>query len=429
MEVDFPETLEVEVTNRCNFKCLMCIRNIWNVEPLDLDLSLYRKMADYFPNLRKLVLYGFGEPFVNPSFIEMLRIARSRLPEEGEVSINTNGSLLMPRIADKVVKEVGVDSIFFSIDTVDEAKLVDIRRGAKLGVIFRNLKYVAKLKGEAKRDLRLGVEAVVMRDNLSDLPELVRGLAEEGVDRILFSHVVPYMEGVLSQSLYVTLSKPSLEIIEPSLKYGWRLIRDSAQGVLSEVYIGNERFWATDLIKDFWRKAEGKGYWINLPLLFTLKETVKSIRQVEACFERCLKVAREYQVDLDLPSVYPDAKKRSCPYVDANAAFVRSDGKVVPCSEFAYSHPLYVNAHVKEVREVIFGDLKEENLESIWNKSVYADFRRVRRGLSENVPWCGDCPYSALGCFFTKTSELDCYSNSPGCNECLYSVGLARCNL
>jgi len=429
MEVDFPETLEVEVTNRCNFKCFMCIRNVWNVEPLDLDLGLYRKLAECFPNLRKLVLYGFGEPFINPSFIEMLRIARSRLPEEGEVSINTNGSLLTPRIADKVVKDVGVDSIFFSIDTMDEAMLADIRRGADLGVIVRNLKYVAKLKGEARRNLSLGVEAVVMKDNLRGLPEFVRVLAEEGVDKILFSHVVPYMEEVLNQSLYVTLSKPSLEIIEPSLKYGWRLIRDSAQGVLSEVYAGNRRSGATDLVKDFWRRAERKGYWINLPLLFTLKKVVKSIREVEECFERCLKVAREYQVDLDLPSVYPDAKRRSCPYVDVNAAFVRSDGKVVPCSEFAYRHPLYVNAHVKDVHEVVFGDLRKESIESIWNKDVYVNFRRIRRGLSENVPWCGDCPYSALGCFFTKTSELDCYSNSPGCNECLYSVGLARCNL
>ncbi|MCD6530078.1 radical SAM protein [Candidatus Bathyarchaeota archaeon] len=429
MDADFPEVLQVEVTNRCNFNCQICIRNVWKIKALDLPLSLYRKVAEDFHRIRRLVLYGFGEPLVNPGFLEMLRIARSRLPEDGEVSISTNGSLLTPRTADKMVKEIGIDSVFFSIDAVEEAKLSSLRRGADFKAILRNLRYLTKLRDEAKRSLKIGVETVVMKDNLSDLPDLVRFLAEEDVDSILLSHVVPYTESVLRKTLYTTLSKHSLEIIEFSMKYGWRLLRDAAQGTLSQAYVGRGNSYASDVVRSLWRRAERKGYWINLPLLFLSEEAIRSAVQVERCFEKCLKVAREYQVDLNLPSVYPDAKRRSCPYVDSNATVVRSDGKVVPCLEFAYRHPMYVNAHVKDVYEVVFGDLMRESLESIWNKKVYADFRQVRRSLSENIPWCGDCPYSALGCFFTKTSELDCYSNSPGCNECLYSVGLARCNL
>lgn len=71
------------------------------------------------------------------------------------------------------------------------------------------------------------------------------------------------------------------------------------------------------------------------------------------------------------------------------------------------------------------GDLKKEKFEEILNKEAYVNFREVRQRVAENIPWCGDCPYSTLGCFFTKTSTLDCYINEPACNECLYSVNLA----
>ncbi|MEM3618297.1 MAG: radical SAM protein, partial [Candidatus Bathyarchaeia archaeon] len=67
--------------------------------------------------------------------------------------------------------------------------------------------------------------------------------------------------------------------------------------------------------------------------------------------------------------------------------------------------------------------------EEIWRREAYINFREVRRDMAKNVPWCGDCSYSALGCFYTRTNDVDCYANAPTCNECLYSVNLAQCNI
>jgi len=106
MSDDFPEALQIEVTNRCNFNCQICIRRVWNAKPLDMDVALYRKIAEAcFPFLKRLVLYGFGEPFIHPQILEMLRIARKRLLKDGEILISTNGSLLTPEIAEKITKK------------------------------------------------------------------------------------------------------------------------------------------------------------------------------------------------------------------------------------------------------------------------------------------------------------------------------------
>jgi len=429
MDVDFPEALQIEVTNKCNFNCRMCIRRVWNAKPSDLNLDLYKKIAESsFPLLERLILYGLGEPFIHPGFLEMLRIARRYLSKKSEIIINTNGSLLAPHIAEKVLK-IGIDSLSFSIDTMDAAKLGRIRDGSKPSVIMKNFHHVAEMKRNAERELRLGVEAVIMKDNFKDLPNLVENLAQKELDYILVSHVVPYTEEIFRNSIYITLSKPSFEIIKPSLKYGWNLIRDAAQALFGRMYGIDIGLKAAEIVKGFWEEAGENGYWINLPLLFDSKDKIDMIDQVEEAINRSRKIAREYQVDLKIPSLYPDAKKRRCPYIDKNTMVVRSNGIAVPCLEFAYSHPMYVNTHLKKIHAVSFGDLEKETVRDIWNKETYIKFREIRRNLAENIPWCGDCPYSTLGCFYTKTNDLDCYANEPGCSECIYSVNLAQCNI
>ena len=110
-ESESPSILQVEVTNKCNLNCVMCIRNVWNTKLRDLDLSLYKKIAkESFKNLDKLDLYGIGEPLQNPNFLEMVKIARELLPRDSKIFFSTNGTYLTPKISSKLVKEIGVNS-------------------------------------------------------------------------------------------------------------------------------------------------------------------------------------------------------------------------------------------------------------------------------------------------------------------------------
>ncbi|MBS7654497.1 radical SAM protein [Candidatus Bathyarchaeota archaeon] len=430
MDADYPEALQIEVTNRCNFNCQMCIRRVWDAKMGDLNLDLYRRVAKTtFPHLRRLILYGLGEPFANPNFIEMLKIAREELPGDSEILISTNGSLLDPRLTEKILR-IGVDNISFSIDTTDVTKLKYIREGSEPTVILRNFKHASKMKKNLNGTLRLGAEAVVMIDNFMDLPNLVKELSQEEVDYILISHIMPYTEEMFRKSVYIPLSRIPFEIVKSSLKYDWNLIRESIRESFGRIYGLEIEPKASRMISEFWNEAEKNGYWINLPLLFYLRDKIIEISEdVERIFEICRKIAHEYGVEIKTPNLYPDAKERRCPYVDKNTAFIRSDGTVAPCLEFAYSHPAYVNMHAKNVHAVTFGNLKEENVEKIWGEKAYVSFRETRRKISEKIPWCGDCLYSSLGCYFTRTNSSDCYANEPGCNECFYSVDLVQCNI
>ncbi|MEM2281476.1 MAG: radical SAM protein, partial [Candidatus Bathyarchaeia archaeon] len=381
---EFPEALQIEVTNKCNFNCQMCIRRVWNAKPLDMDMALYRKIAKTcFTKLKRLVLYGFGEPFIHPQILEMLRIARESLPKDGEIIISTNGSLITTKISDKIVKDAFAGSIFFSVDTVNQAKLSRLREGSDFSLIANNIEKIAKSRNRAAGDFRLGLETVLMNDNFLDLPELVRFAAEKDIDYIIASHVVPHTEEIYAKVMYLTLSKPTVEILRPSLKYGWRLIRESTLELFGRAYGVKMETASTQLIQNFWNEAEKEGYWINLPLFLGSVEKLKALKSLEEVFHESRKIAYMYQIDLRLPNLYPDAKERRCPYIEKKTLTVRSDGAVSPCQEFMYTHSVYVNAHRKNVREVIFGDLAKESVEEVWRQDAYVNFREVRLDMAK----------------------------------------------
>jgi len=406
----------------------MCIRRTWRARLTDMGMGLYRKISKSFGGLKKVNLYGLGEPLVNPNFLEMVKMARERLPKEGIISFTTNGSLLTPNVTDKLL-EVGIDSVFISIDTLDPKKLGYIREGSEPMKIIENLKYLANAKKRSKRELELGIESVLMRGNYLDLPELVERAAQYEVDQILVSNVIPYNEMIAKSFIYTTISGVPLDILRTTLAGNEQLVLRSTYEFLYRVYGKDLGSTATATLSSILKKAGEKGYWLNFPLFMKTKEEMGIVEKVAEVFHRSLKLARQYGVKLRLPAVYPDARKRHCPYVDKNAMVVRSDGKVVPCLEFAYTHPLYVNEHLKTVYEVIFGDLSKEEVDEVWEKEEYVRFRDVRRRFSDEIPWCGDCVYSTQGCFFVDTNEMDCYMNRPSCSECLYSVDLAQCNV
>ncbi|MCD6466094.1 radical SAM protein [Candidatus Bathyarchaeota archaeon] len=427
MNEDYPKALQVEVTNRCNFSCRMCVRRVWNIKPSDLNLDLYEKIAESsFPHLERVILYGFGEPLVHPNFLEMLRVARKYLPRDGEILVSTNGSLFNRQLAEKILRN-GVNNVSFSIDTTDIVKLEQIREGSKPEDLLRNFHYVAEMK--KRYSFKLGVEVVVMRSNFEDLPTLVKRIAQEEADYILVSHVVPYTEEIFQDSVYVTLSRKPLEIMESFLSRDQKFVLEAIYEALGSIYGFSNKSRASNIIRELWRKAEENGYWINPPLFFKSKDKIAIMKDVERVFDLSRKIAHDYHIEISLPNLYPDAKERKCPYIEKETVFVRSDGTIAPCSEFAYHHPVYINMHIKSIHPISFGDLKRESLREIWNKKDYVKFREIRKRIAENIPWCGDCLYSSSKCFFTETNALDCYANEPGCNECLYSVNLAQCNI
>jgi len=381
--------VQIEVTNRCNFRCEYCIRNYWKAEPVDMDLAMFRKILDGFDDVERYILYGFGEPLIHKNITEMLDMVKAK----SEVLLTTNGSIKLDKIVDKV------DYLGISLDALDPNILENVRKGSNLKTILDNIEYAVK-----RTEVEL--EVVLTKDNICELVEFVKWAGELGAN-IAATNLVPYCKEMYDKVLFVELSKTPIEICEKIMDMDYSQMHELLKGV---VYSSDD---ALKLYNELWQKVRSENHHLNLPAIIENQDRIKLAKEVEKIFEKARKVAKSYQIKLDLPNVFADASKRVCPYEDT--IFIRSDGKVTPCMEFAYTHPLYINGHKKIVNEYIIGSISGFNPE----------FTEMKKRLVEEFPWCGDCQF-AVGCWFVEET-LDCYGNSPSCGECLYSTGIARC--
>lgn len=116
--------------------------------------------------------------------------------------------------------------------------------------------------------------------------------------------------------------------------------------------------------------------------------------------------------------------ERHCNFVRSESCFIRWDGSVAPCLRLSHGYSEVVLGREKEVVPWFFGDLKKQRLSEVWDDPGYVSFRwRLRRALYAS---CLDCNL-LRSCEYAKTTESDCWGDSPGCSDCLWDRNLIRC--
>ena len=389
-----------------------------------MDMMIFEKLMDESAGrVKRVALYGFGEPLANPRYEEMVRVAREKLGDRVKLLTVSNGTLFRGERARRIL-EAGIDEVTFSIDTFNKTRLYMIRAGAERYDVLANLRELLSMKAEY--GVRVGIATVVMKTNYRDIPEMVSEAADMGVDFIVLSHLVPYYEHMTYQMAYTLASRQAVKVVEESGVEVEDLGRRAVYDALEEIYSGRSSGAMAQYLV-LWNKLSQKNYSINPDIVREAIRKKQLLSDVERVFEEARRIAREKGIEAHIPSVYADANNRSCPYIDEDATMVTAAGDVVPCMDFAYSHPLYVNWHMKWINKIVFGNLRYKSMEEIWNSQRYVEFRRVRKNMSKTVPWCADCPFSTKYCWYVQDNTYDCYGNETGCSECIYSAGLAHC--
>jgi len=421
----FPEVLQVEVTNECNLSCVMCIRRTWrNQSFAHMDPALFRRIFDEAAGrARRAALYGFGEPLYHPDFPELVGYAREALGDSAYLLTVTNGTLMTPEVARRTF-EAGMDEVAFSVDAPEVGLLSRIRVGSSSYDVLGNLRAAAAIKEDY--GARLGLSVVIMRSNYRLLPELVEKAVELDLDLVVASHVVPYHPAFAREAVYTMASREAVEFYRGE----GAVLASAAREAFYEMLLGHFTWASRGAREQYLRLVEriaAKGYSVNYEIAGDALAREPLLREVEEAIERAREVATAHGLEAKLPGVYADSLSRKCPYIESNAAVILADGEVAPCMDLAYDHPLYTNMHGKLVRRVSFGSVRTSSLEEVWSSPRYVSFRRVRQNLPASVPWCADCPFATRKCWYLDTNEYDCYGNEVGCNECVYSAGLANC--
>ena len=142
-----PFSISIEPTTSCNLRCPECpsgLRSFTRPTGM-LDAEHFTKVVDQLkPWLSYLTFYFQGEPFLNPKFLDMVRIAADR---GIYTSTSTNAHYLKDDLARKTV-ESGLHRMIISIDGTSQDTYESYRIGGQLDKVLEGARNMVKWKKE-----------------------------------------------------------------------------------------------------------------------------------------------------------------------------------------------------------------------------------------------------------------------------------------
>jgi radical SAM protein with 4Fe4S-binding SPASM domain len=179
----YPVIAQVEPANVCNLDCPLCFTASKTSSrapallPFDTFKQFIDEVGDY---LLLIVLWNWGEPFLNPDIFRIIEYAASK---NILVHCSTNGNVVFTdETADRIAVS-GLTSLVFGVDGADPATYRAYRKGGDLERVKENIRTLVRAKKRISSSTPLlTLRFVAMRDNEAELPLVEKMAHELGVD-------------------------------------------------------------------------------------------------------------------------------------------------------------------------------------------------------------------------------------------------------
>jgi putative metalloenzyme radical SAM/SPASM domain maturase len=394
----------------------------------DMPLALFKKLVPSLAHTRFLVLNGIGEPLLHPDLEEIITIARAAMPPDGRIGFQSNGLLLHQKRSLQLIA-AGLDTICLSLDNLN-AQNADkaSQEGHQLVSVEKAIANLSEARKTVNRAVRLGIEVVLQKETLRQLPALVAWAHRHAVDYIIASHLFSYDGAMTEQSLF---NPNSYEATQLFAKWTAEAV---AQGVnlaaLPSAQLKFSKSPADILIlhigSAMHKEARDKDIALNFPAL--VAQSSRDMGAIEEQFCRARALAADQGIELFLPPLYAQADgHRFCPFIEEHAVFINKSGKVMPCHFLWHTCPGMVNQEQIHIEELVFGNIDEQPLEGIWQQAEYANFR-AEAGFNDYAP-CWSC--TSAPCADLVNANLlganDCYGSHVPCGHCMWGIGWLKC--
>jgi radical SAM protein with 4Fe4S-binding SPASM domain len=179
-----PFSVSFEPTTACNLRCPECpsgLRAFTRPTGMLKPAFFERVIDELAPELIYLIFYFQGEPYLNPSFLDMAAYAAER---GIYTATSTNAHYLHDENARRTV-ESGLDRLIVSIDGTDQETYQAYRVGGKLEKVLEGTRNVVAWKRKLRsRTPHVIFQFLVVRPNEHQIEEVHRLGAEIGVDEV-----------------------------------------------------------------------------------------------------------------------------------------------------------------------------------------------------------------------------------------------------
>ncbi len=179
-----PISLSFEPTTSCNLRCPECpsgLRAFTRPTGM-LDKDFFKDTMDELgKDLTYLIFYFQGEPYLNPSFLEMVKYASAK---KIYTATSTNAHYLTDENAKRTI-ESGLDRLIISIDGTTQEVYQQYRRGGKLEKVLEGTRNIIRWKKELKsKTPNIIFQFLVVKPNEHQIKDVYKLADELGVDEV-----------------------------------------------------------------------------------------------------------------------------------------------------------------------------------------------------------------------------------------------------
>lgn len=260
-KIDNLNTVDFELTNNCNLRCVMCPVNTGPMTRRKgyMEFGLFQKIIDSNPQLKRIRFTLWGEPLLHPELFKFIDYARKH--SGAYLLIYTNGTLLNDELSRKII-DSGLDMVCFSID--GRGRDYEKIRGFKYGEIQKKVRDFIELKNNLKPKIKTNILAV----GLSGLERDMEGFLSE------WKNIGADFIEIVSQTMYMDKKPTNLT---KACRFLWR-------GYLAIAWNGDISACCTD-----------HNFLLNLGNLKDFDFRLgKVINSKEICFLRSLHIKKQF---------------------------------------------------------------------------------------------------------------------------------------
>ena len=199
----YPPYIEVEVTTKCNLRCLMCEHTYWHEPSRDMSYDQFLHIMQQFPRLKWIGLTGIGESFLNKDFMKMIEYCKHR---KIYVEIFDTFFYWDKEISYRMV-DLGLNRALPSFDAATEKTYKLIRANSDFNRVVAHLRSLFEAKSEKSRKLpEVCFHYIVSKANIDEMSlylDLIRDIAGDQPVEVQYTEVLSAFKEVEDQLVQI----------------------------------------------------------------------------------------------------------------------------------------------------------------------------------------------------------------------------------
>lgn len=181
-----PGYVQIEITTRCNFSCIGCMRTQETNSDITFDFfSLIINQVKKASRDLTVNLTGLGEPLLHPNLFSIIAYAKRK---GCRVGFTSNFSLIDTDISIDLV-DSGLDFLMISLDGATKQVAEQIRLNSNFDRTINNIEQLVAVRREKKSvKPMLIVMSTITEENSGELSQIVALAKSLDLDGVVFAH-------------------------------------------------------------------------------------------------------------------------------------------------------------------------------------------------------------------------------------------------